>query len=157
MKWWGGVDKTTGKHRLAASELLCDLNRREIAIVEGFSHERHYLAGEVIFDAGEEGHALYLIVQGRVAICRPGEDGTPLAELGADAFFGEMGLLDNSPRSAQARAIQPSTLLVLPRSDYERLMAAHARIASRIALQLARHLGRRLRRNILAANPESAP
>lgn len=138
-----------GKHRrdgqrLAGSELFGGLGERELRVVEAFAHERRFLAGEVVFDAGEEGQALYVIVAGRVAV-HADSQATALAELGPGAFFGEMGLLDDVPRSAQVRAVEPSTLVVLPRTDFERLMASHARIASSISLQLARHLGRRLR------------
>lgn len=140
------LGKVRAAHRLAGMELFRDLSARDLGIVEAFAHERQFLAGEVIFDEGEEGQALYVIVRGKVAICLHGAFEKPLAELGAGAFFGELGLLDGSPRSAQVRAIEPTELVVLSASDYERLMESHARIASRIALQLARHLGQRLRR-----------
>ena len=73
-----------------------------------------------------------------------GED-LAIKHLGPLEFFGELGLLDDWPRSAQARAAAPCELAVLFRGDFERLMASHGRIASQIALQLARHLGVRLR------------
>jgi CRP-like cAMP-binding protein len=132
-------------HRLAASALSCDLSERELKIVDAFVHDRQFLAGEIVFDAGEQGQALYIIVSGAVQICLPGQHETPLAELKTGDFFGELGLLDDAPRSAQVRASEPSELAVLFRGDFERLMASHAQIASKIALQLARHLGQRLR------------
>lgn len=108
-------------------------------------HLRRYLTGEIVFDEGEEGQALYVIVSGSVAICHPGQRDHPIADLGPGNFFGELALLDNAPRSAQARASEESELAVFFRGDFERLMESHARIASRIALQLARILGQRLR------------
>lgn len=153
MKWLGGSsEKSGGQHRLAATELFRDLSERELRVVDAFVHVRRYLAGEIIFDEGEAGQALYVIVSGRIAICRAESWDKPVAELGENHFFGELGLLDDSPRSAQARALEETELVVLFRGDYERLMDAHARIASRIALQLARHMGLRLRR-MLAASP----
>lgn len=132
-------------HRLANTELFCNLTARELKIVDAFLHDRQFLAGEVVFDAGEEGQALYIIVSGAVAICLPGQYETPIVELQTGDFFGELGLLDDWPRSAQTRASAPTELAVLFRGDLERLMDAHANIASKIALQLARHLGQRLR------------
>jgi CRP/FNR family transcriptional regulator, cyclic AMP receptor protein len=156
---WQLLERGKGRngHRLAGTELFCDLGERELRIVEAFAHERQFLPGEVVFDAGEEGQALYLVVSGRVAIHAEGTGDKPLAELASGAFFGEMGLLDGAPRSAQVRAIESTTLVVLPRTDFDRLMAAHARIASCISLQLARHLGRRLRTMLETAPARGNP
>jgi CRP-like cAMP-binding protein len=126
-------------------ELFRNLTERELRIVEGFVHRREFLAGEVVFDAGEEGQALYVIISGKVAISLPGQHQVPLVELQANDFFGELGLLDDWPRSAQARAAEPTELSVLFRGDFERLMESHARIAAKISMQLAHHLGQRLR------------
>lgn len=135
-------------HRLGGVFLLAGLSGRELDIVEGFMHERRYLTGEVVFDEGEDGQALYIVLAGQVAICRPGEKEQPIAELGAGEFFGELALLDDSPRSAQARAASNAEIAVFFRGDFERLMESHAHIASRIAIQLARYLGSRLRRMV---------
>lgn len=125
--------------------LFKDLTRREIRVVDGFMHERNYLRDEVIFDEGEQGEALYLVLEGQVLICRQGQIDLAIATLGSGQFFGELALLDDAPRSAQARAADNCTLLVLFRGDFLGLMQSHGLIASRIAMQLARHLGARLR------------
>ncbi len=125
--------------------LLADLTRREIRVVDGFMHERKYLRDEVIFDEGEQGEALYLVLEGQVLICRQGQSEQQIATLDAGQFFGELALLDDAPRSAQARAADDCTLLVLFRGDFQGLMQSHGLIASKIAMQLARHLGARLR------------
>ncbi len=134
-----------GAEKSSDSILLRGLSAREQTIIHGFFHYRDYQIGEVIFDEGEEGQALYLIESGDVAICLPGSQATPVAKLSSGDFFGEMGLLDDAPRSAQARATAPARVAVLSRSDFDRLMASHARIASCVAFQLARELGLRLR------------
>lgn len=142
-----------GTHRLGKISLFAGLRASELDIVEGFMHERRYLPDEIVFDRGEEGQALYVIVAGRVLICHPGQADRPIAELDAGDFFGELALLDDSPRSAQARAGSDAELAVLFRGDFERLMESHAHIASQIAMQLARHLGQRLR-NMVARTPQ---
>lgn len=125
--------------------LFVDLTRRELGVVDAFLHERNYLKGEVIFDQGEEGEAFYVVLEGKVLICPQGQASSPIAILDSGSFFGEMALLDNAPRSAQARAAEDCTLVVLFRGDFLNLMLSHALIASKIALQLARNLGARLR------------
>lgn len=148
MSWFAQNRKsasTSGEHPLKKTELFCKLTERDLKIVDGFVHRREFLAGEVVFDEGEEGQALYVIVSGKVAICLAGQHEAPLVQLDVGEFFGELGLLDGWPRSAQARAVVPTELIVLSRADFEHLMESHARIASRIAMQLAHHLGQRLR------------
>jgi CRP-like cAMP-binding protein len=54
-------------------------------------------------------------------------------------------LLDDMPRMAQARAETACTLAVMARGEFLGLLETHAVIASKISLQLARHLGQRLR------------
>lgn len=65
-------------------------------------------------------------------------------------MFGELALLDGTPRSAQARAEEDCVLAVLARADFVGLVETHAVIASKIALQLARALGQKLREHYLA-------
>lgn len=128
--------------------LFVDLSAREMSIVDAFMHERNYMKGEIVFDEGEEGQAIYFVLGGRVLICPQGQVDTPIALLGPGGFFGELALLDDTPRAAQARAAENTILAVLFRGDFLGLMHSHAFIASKIAFQLARHLGGRLRSSI---------
>ena len=125
--------------------LFATLNQRELRIIDGLLHDRHYLKNEVVFDQGEEGQALYVVLSGKVLICRRGEPVTGwLAEIPAGALFGELALLDGAPRVAQARAAEDCVLAALSRADFGRLVETHGAIASKIALQLAHDLGQKL-------------
>jgi len=138
--------------RLRNLSLFVNLTQGELQIVDGLLHERDYLAGEVIFDEGEEGQAIYIVAAGDVLICRQGQgDAGRVAQLGPGTFFGELALLDNSPRSAQARAATACQLIVFFRDDFVGLLDTHVRIASKISRVLARHLGARMRALALAA------
>ncbi len=156
MKWFGHGrrQKKTNSQRTQTG-LFGTLSERERRTVEGFMHKRHYLAGEVVFDVGEEGQGLYVINSGQVALLLPEQPDKPLASLQVDDYFGEFGLLDGWPRSAQARATEAADLSVLSRNDFDKLMESHARIASKIALTLARHLSANLRK-MLANTPPDA-
>lgn len=138
--------------KLSALSLFVDLSSAELAIIDGLLHERDYLNDEIIFDEGEEGQAIYIVLDGEVLICRQGEPETGrLAVLGAGTFFGDVALLDDSPRTAQARASTSCRLAVFFRADFLGLMETHAVIASKISLQLARNMGKRLRDAVLGA------
>jgi CRP-like cAMP-binding protein len=73
-------------------------------------------------------------------------DGPQLVvELAPGSFFGDLALLDNSPRNAQARALDECELAVFFRDDFLGLMDTDAVIGYKISLALARHIGQRLR------------
>ena len=125
--------KTTPRQeRLHELSLFVNLTPAELEIVDGLLHERHYLEGE----AAE--------LEVRSQRDRQGDTGR-VAQLGPGTFFGELALLDNSPRSAQARAASPCELIIFFRDDFVSLLETHARISSKISRQLARHLGTRMR------------
>ena len=131
--------------------LFATLLPKELRVVHGLLHERRYSKGEVIFDEGEEGQALYIVFEGKVLICRQGEPvAGHIADVNAGGMFGELALLDGSPRSAQARAGEDSVLAALARADFNSLVETHGAIASKIALQLARGLGQKLREHFVA-------
>ncbi|HEX8961679.1 MAG TPA: cyclic nucleotide-binding domain-containing protein [Rhodocyclaceae bacterium] len=132
--------------KLRELSLFVDLSPGELAIVDGLLHERDFLKDEVVFDEGEDGQAIYIVLDGAVLICRQGEPETGLlAVVGAGSFFGDIALLEDLPRTAQARAAENCRLVVFFRDDFLGLMETHGVIASKISLQLARNMGRRLR------------
>ena len=137
--------------RIRTLSLFVDLAPGELRLVEGLMHERSYLANEVIFDEGEEGHAIYIVLDGEVTITRTVNDKTSeIARLGVGTFFGELALLDGAPRSADARALNDVRLAVFFREDFLELLDTHGRVASKIARQLARHIGSRMREMAMA-------
>jgi CRP-like cAMP-binding protein len=133
-------------HRLKKSALFASLTPLELRIVDDLLHERRYLPGEIVFDVGEEGQALYLLLAGRVSISRARGGSTEVVtELAPGSFFGDLALLDNSPRNAQARAIEACEMAVFFRADFMGLLETDAVLGYKISLALARHIGQRLR------------
>jgi CRP/FNR family transcriptional regulator, cyclic AMP receptor protein len=125
--------------QLSAVDLFSALSPRELKIVSTLIHERRMLAGEIVFDEGEEGQAIYILFSGQVTICHQGQTDTPIAMIGQGRVFGELALIDGGPRSAQAKAAEDCELGVMFRGDFENLMESHAVIAAKISFQLARH------------------
>ena len=133
--------------------LFSTLKARELRVIDDLLHERRYLKDEVIFDEGEEGQTLYIVLSGTVLICRQGEpEKGRIAEVPAGVLFGELALLDGAPRSAQARAAEDCVLASLSRADFKNLIQTNAVIASKIAFQLAWELGQKLREGFLTAD-----
>ena len=136
--------------------LFATLNPKELRVIDGLLHERRYLAGEIVFDEGEQAQALYIVLSGKVLICRQGDPVKGrIAEVPAGLLFGELALLDGAPRSAQARASEDCVLASLSRADFTGLLETQAVIASKIAVQLARELGQKMREqtHTMAARP----
>jgi CRP/FNR family transcriptional regulator, cyclic AMP receptor protein len=122
------------------------LSNRQLKRVSDIIFERTYEIDELIFEEGQPAAALFLILDGRVAIEIYRESSTTrLAVLEAGAFFGEMALLDETPRSATARALERTRTLALYRNDLNGLVYRHPRTACRIYRSLATMIGDRLR------------
>jgi CRP-like cAMP-binding protein len=124
------------------------LNRKQMKEVERIIHRRTYRAGEEIFHAGDTGVALYVILAGEVRIVIPGEnpdEGVEVARLSAGDLFGELALLDSSPRSASAVAASPTEAAALARPDWLDLIDRQPAIGVEMLLPLAKMLAVRLR------------
>jgi CRP/FNR family transcriptional regulator, cyclic AMP receptor protein len=82
------------------------LSRMEIHFLASLSKERKLKPGEVLFREGDPGDAMYVVVDGRVRIGKqiPGAGEEALAFMERGDWFGEMALIDNQPRSAEATA-----------------------------------------------------
>jgi len=84
--------------------------------------QAHYEPGETIFEEGDSGDSLYMILSGQVQVTkRIGEQPQIVRTLGPGEYFGEMALLGRHPRSAGTRALTALDLLVLPGSDFAAL------------------------------------
>lgn len=104
-------------------------------------------AGETIFQEGQEGNLLAVVVAGRVEIAKTSEIGFthPVAELTTGMALGEMALIDGQARSATARMAETGTLLVLHERDFNRLVLDRPALAFQIMKKLARSLSQKLR------------
>jgi signal transduction histidine kinase len=77
-------------------------------------------AGEVVSEVGDDSDGLYVVLEGRVSIARPGPTGdeVQLGDRGPGGSFGEPSLLDPAPRSARVTALEPSRFFVLTRPAF---------------------------------------
>ena len=99
-------------------------------------------AGARIVSQGESPEFFYVIQSGRVRVFRETADGirTPLTELGAGAYFGEVALVTGQPRSASVEAIEESVLIKVSKEEFDRLLDDNPRLARHIINQLANWL-----------------
>jgi NADH:ubiquinone reductase (H+-translocating) len=84
--------------------------------------QAHYEAGEIVFEEGDAGDSLLMILSGQVEVIkRVDSELQRIRTLGPGEYFGEMALLGRQPRSATTRALTALDLLVLPGSDFTAL------------------------------------
>jgi CRP/FNR family cyclic AMP-dependent transcriptional regulator len=125
-----------------------ELSTRELRFVAAIVHRREYKAGEPVFYQGDPGLGMYIIREGEVSIRiseRDGED-KELAVLSEGDFFGELALLDESPRSAAAVCKTDCSLIGFFRTDLFELIEQKAELGTKIVLKLAEILAVRLRK-----------
>ncbi len=84
--------------------------------------------GEVLFREGDVGDALYIISEGQVAVQTEGPPRVEIGRLGEGAFFGEVALLTDQPRSASVTTLTPSELLKIDRDILTSLLADYPEV-----------------------------
>lgn len=94
-------------------------------------------AGAVVFRHGDPGDALYFVIDGRVRVVR---DGRPAVDLGESEVFGEMSVLDSSPRSDSVEVVEDSTLLRIAQEDFYDVLHDTAELAEGVIHVLVRRL-----------------
>lgn len=99
--------------------LFASLSESDLQNLAGLLRPKGIAKGESLFRQGDEGTALYIIMQGRIKISLSrGMEKMTLAILGQGEFLGEMALLDGRPRSADAVALEDSRIYALNRQDF---------------------------------------
>lgn len=132
---------------LSQTNVFSRLSWQELKIVEHAIHVRNYAPTEPIFKQGDPGSGMYIIMEGSVGIFLdiPHQEPKKLSELGEGDFFGEIALLDASPRSAAAIAMENCSIIGFFRPDLMDLLKTKPALGSKILLSLSEVLATRLR------------
>ena len=131
----------TPMHVLKKIPLFASLSETDLQNLTNLLRRKQLGRGELLFQQGDEGTALYIIVQGRIKISLSRRmDNVTLAILGQGEFLGEMALLDDLPRSADAIALEDSQLYVLNRKDFLSFLSNNGHTVYAILNSLSRRL-----------------
>jgi CRP/FNR family transcriptional regulator, cyclic AMP receptor protein len=127
---------------LGATELFQGVSPDELTNLARFAGSRRLVRGDILFNEGEEPDALYVVLRGRVAIANKSFDGreSVVALMEPGDLFGEMGMLDGRPRSAEGRALEPSEVLVLEYGPVRNLLEQHPELLWGVVRMLADRL-----------------
>lgn len=124
-------------------DLFSSLSTKELRDIEQIALTRSVLRGEVIFSQGDFARDLFLVQNGQVEILLKDykQDLKQVAVMRNGDFFGEMALFDkDSVRSATARALQNSTLIIIPGTGFERLLQEKPSISFKLLNALSKRL-----------------
>lgn len=99
--------------------LFRGLQEKQIGSLARWTTTRNYAAGQEIVHEGQTGLGLYCIQSGRVKVSKHGTGGErAIREMGPGESFGEIALLDDRPRSATITAVEPTTCVLLDKSQF---------------------------------------
>lgn len=117
---------------LAATPLFSGLSQQALESLVAELQLIQLARGEVLFHEGEPGDALYVIVEGEVAVQAEGPPRVEMARLGPGSFIGEVALMTDQPRSATVTSVDTAELLRIDRSTLKRVLAAHGEVLTSV-------------------------
>jgi len=129
---------------LARVPLFASLKPALLDELAGKLTPRSYRRGEVIFHQDDPGSAMHIVKSGQVKIATTSPEGEEviIAILKNSDFFGELSLLDDKPRSANAVAMEATQTLMLRRGDFMDILDQHHEMVSAVLTSLSERLRR---------------
>ena len=121
--------------------LFEDVDQKTLDAIANSAVEQSYTPGQEIVHQGDTGAGAFIIRSGKVEVIQE-KDGqqTKLATLGPGDVFGEMALLDEFPRSASVRAVEPTTALGIQRWHFKGILESHPSLALALLPMLVRRI-----------------
>lgn len=122
--------------------LFAGLEEGELEKLSKVAMRRRVERNAFVVRSGEDTDSLYILLTGRAKVTNTDEEGREiiLAWLGQGEFFGEMGLIDGSPRSANVVAVEACELLCLSKEAFQRCMQDNFQVAQKLMQILVRRL-----------------
>lgn len=138
---------------LKQSAFFKSLNVESLKALANICDEQFLKQGEILFNQGDEGGALYIVVSGAISIGLKDNNGerVKLATYGATQAFGDMSLFDNSTRSADAVAEEDTFMLKLRRDPFLALTRQYPDLSIHLITELSERL-RKANRQIAELN-----
>lgn len=149
----GGSYGPPTRSAVASADVIDRSLLRQIELFEGLdddtldgligqAHQRELVRNDVIFEEGADADALYVVERGRIAISNKSFDGreSMVALMERGDLFGEMSLFDGLGRSAEARALEPSSIIVIPYQPLVQLWETRPELLWRVIAMLTRRL-----------------
>ena len=127
---------------LTEVELFDELEPDEIDTIAASSTARDLQRGDLLFTEGDDAAELFVVAGGRIAISNKSIDGreSMMALMERGDLFGEMPLFDGLQRSAEARALEPSAVIVIPYAPFRTIYETRPTLLWNVVAMLANRL-----------------
>ena len=128
---------------LKSVPLFSAFTEQQLVTLLNYVQHRSYPRNVFVIQAGDETDSLYVILSGKVKVLIPDDQGREviLSVMGPHDFFGEMGILDDQPRSASVSTLEPCEMLRLSKAGFINCLKEN----SDVAMLVIRNLVKRLR------------
>jgi CRP-like cAMP-binding protein len=122
------------------------LSENEIYDLFKLAFVKHYKAGATLFVEGMTGEILYVVLKGKVNICKKtNKDEIVIATMEEGDFFGELSLIDAAPRSATARVVADSELVAITKKVFDDMLNADPVVVAKLLIEFLKTAATRLR------------
>ena len=127
---------------LKSVPLFAAFSEQQIATLLNYVQHRSYPRSVYVMQAGDETDSLYVMLSGKVKIVITDDQGREviLGFMGSQDFFGEMGILDDAPRSASVYTLEPCEMLRLSKAGFINCLKENAEVAMLVIRNLVRRL-----------------
>jgi CRP-like cAMP-binding protein len=122
---------------LKRAPLFAGLSRKELVQLARVSEDLEVPPGKVLCKEGQTGREFFVIVDGEVEVTRSGK---PVSTRAGGEFFGEIALLEETPRTATVTAKTPLRFFVLTRKDFRHLVNENPNVERKVLRALARRV-----------------
>ncbi|MBT3220519.1 MAG: cyclic nucleotide-binding domain-containing protein [Proteobacteria bacterium] len=123
---------------LLEADMFGDLDPTELSTIVHIMQVQGLRPGQYVFRENDTGDAWYVLYEGEVEVIKDaGEGERVIAVLGPRTCFGEMAILDGSPRSATVRARTDATAFRFPRTEFDDLLKVGTLAAYKLVYQMA--------------------
>ena len=133
---------------LSSMDLMRNMTAEDLLLPQGLFRRESLASDRQVFEEGSSDADLYVVLKGVVSIKKRLSDGGEMKRLvtfGPGSVFGEMALIDGSPRSADAWTDTDCVLLRLPHRSFLALCADHPKVANKLISNIAAEISAKLR------------
>jgi CRP-like cAMP-binding protein len=146
MRFFGNDTDAQKIEMLKSIPIFSQLTGKEILELDELLHERVYEKDEIIFEEGDIGHGIYIVVKGKLRINLSHESlKTLILEIGPGELLGELTLFEEAPRTATVAAVERTVMVALFQAEFSSLLSRNKSIGVKVLSEIARILIRRAR------------
>jgi len=150
MKLFGTPADRKNVERLRQLDVFRDLSFNEVLELDELLHERVFEKGEIIFEKGDIGHGIFVVISGKVRVDPSGDlFKDAVLEFGPGEMLGELSLFEEAPRFATVIAVERTVMVGLFRAEFSTLLTKNTKIGAKVLVRLCTTICQRLRRLLL--------